>query len=147
MELSAEDALRLNVLLANPLEAVRIDESSMTVYALSEQGEASVSLNPRGRDDQYLKKVRELLSSQVLGSPGGYPVFLRRWTRMGQARDHSLEQLLLLGEPEAVVAPPASATRSRGGPGGPCRWPTTPVACWSGSASSKAPWGRCWPNT
>ena len=104
MDLSAEDALRLNVLLANPLQAVRIDESSMTVYALSEQGEASVRLNPRGRDDQYLKMVRELLSSQVLGSPGGYPVFLRRWTRMGQARDHSLEQLLLLGEPEAVVA-------------------------------------------
>lgn len=104
MELSAEDSLRLNVLLANPLQAVRIDESSMTVHALSEQGEASVRLNPRGRDDQYLKKVRELLSSQVLGSPGGYPVFLRRWTRMGQARDNSLEQLLLLGEPEAIVA-------------------------------------------
>jgi len=104
MDLSAEDSLRLNVLLANPLHAVRIDESSMTVHALSEQGEASVKLNPRGRDDQYLKKVRELLSSQVLGSPGGYPVFLRRWTRMGQARDNSLEQLLLLGEPEAIVA-------------------------------------------
>ncbi len=104
MELSAEDSLRLNVLLANPLQAVRIDESSMTVHALSDQGEASVKLNPRGRDDQYLKKVRELLSSQVLGSPGGYPVFLRRWTRMGQARDNSLEQLLLLGEPEAIVA-------------------------------------------
>ena len=104
MELSAEDALRLNVLLANPLQAVRIDESSMTVHALSEQGEASVRLNPRGRDEQYLRKVRELLSSQILGSPGGYPVFLRRWTRMGQARDDSLEQLLLLGEPEAVVA-------------------------------------------
>jgi len=104
MELSAEDALRLNVLVANALQAVRIDESSMTVHALSEQGEASVRLNPQGRDDQYLKKVRELLSSQVLGSPGGYPVFLRRWTRMGQARDDSLEQLLLLGEPEAVVA-------------------------------------------
>ncbi|VAW72204.1 hypothetical protein MNBD_GAMMA13-1705 [hydrothermal vent metagenome] len=104
MELSAEDALRLNVLLANPLQAVRIDESSMNVYALSEQGEARISLNPRGRDDQYLKKVRELFSSQVLGSPGGYPIFLRRWTRMGQARDNTLEQLLLLGEPEAIVA-------------------------------------------
>ncbi|VAW73455.1 hypothetical protein MNBD_GAMMA15-1292 [hydrothermal vent metagenome] len=104
MELSAEDALRLHVLLANELEAVRIDESQMVVYALSTEGEASIRLNPQGRDDQYLKKVRELLSSQVLGSPGGYPVFLRRWTRMGQARDDSLEQLLLLGEPEAVVA-------------------------------------------
>lgn len=104
IELSAEDALRLNVLLANPLQAVRIDESSMTVYALSDAGEASVKLNPQGRDERYLKKVRELLSSQVLGSPGGYPIFLRRWTRMGQARDDSLEQLLLLGEPEAIVA-------------------------------------------
>lgn len=104
MELSAEDCLRLNVLLANRLQAVRIDESSMTVHALSAQGEASVKLNPHGRDDQYVKRVRELLSSQVLGSPGGYPVFLRRWTRMGQARDESLEQLLMLGEPEAVVA-------------------------------------------
>ncbi|HHJ13248.1 MAG TPA: sulfur reduction protein DsrS [Gammaproteobacteria bacterium] len=104
MELSAEDALRLNVLLANPLQAVRIDESRMVVHALSEEGEASVVLNPNARDDLYLKRVRELLSSQVLGSPGGYPVFLRRWTRMGQARDDSLEQLLLLGEPEAVVA-------------------------------------------
>ena len=104
MELSSEDALRLHVLLANELEAVRIDESQMVVHALSSGGEAKVPLNPQGRDDQYLKKVRELLSSQVLGSPGGYPVFLRRWTRMGQARDNSLEQLLLLGEPEAVVA-------------------------------------------
>jgi len=104
IDLSPEDSLRLNVMLANPLQAVRIDESAMVVYALSESGEASVRLNPRGRDEQYLKKVRELLSSQVLGSPGGYPIFLRRWTRMGQARDDSLEQLLLLGEPEAVVA-------------------------------------------
>jgi len=104
MELTAEDSLRLNVMLANALQAVRIDESSMTVQALSDQGEASVKLNPVGRDDQYLKLVRELLSSQVLGSPGGYPVFLRHWTRMGQARDDSLEQLLLLGEPEAIVA-------------------------------------------
>ncbi|MDH3888869.1 MAG: hypothetical protein OEU78_10260, partial [Gammaproteobacteria bacterium] len=48
--------------------------------------------------------VRETLSSHVLGSPGGYPVYLKRWTRMGQARDEVLESLLMLGEPEAVVA-------------------------------------------
>jgi hypothetical protein len=48
--------------------------------------------------------VRETLSSYVLGSPGGYPVYLKRWTRMGQARDETLESLLLLGEPEAVAA-------------------------------------------
>jgi hypothetical protein len=104
MELSSEDTLRLNVLLANKPLAVRIDESRMIVYGLSEKGEAKVQLNPAGRPEQYVRKVRELLSGHILGSPGGYPVYLRRWTRMGQMRDESLEQLLMLGEPEAVVA-------------------------------------------
>lgn len=104
MELTPEDALRINVLLAGAPRAVRIDESSMTLYALSDKGEAKVRLNPNCRDESYLRKVRETLSSQVLGSPGGYPVYLKRWTRMGQARDTILESLLLLGEPEAVVA-------------------------------------------
>lgn len=104
MELTPEDALRINVLLAGSLKAVRIDESSMTLYALSDRGEARVRLNPNCRDEAYLRGVRETLSSHVLGSPGGYPVYLKRWTRMGQARDETLESLLLLGEPEAVVA-------------------------------------------
>ncbi|TVQ88893.1 MAG: sulfur reduction protein DsrS [Chromatiaceae bacterium] len=104
MELSSEDSFRLNVLLANRPQAIRIDESRLIVYALAEQGEAKVRLNPTGRPEQYLRAVRELISGHVLGSPGGYPVYLRRWTRMGQMRDQSLEQLLLLGEPEAVVA-------------------------------------------
>lgn len=104
MELSNEDALRLNVLLNQDLQAIRIDESKMIVYGLSDKGEATVSLNPNCRDEQYLKQVKELISTQVLGSPGGYPVFLRRWTRMGQTRDKSLDKLLQLGESEAVVA-------------------------------------------
>lgn len=104
MELSSQDNLRLNVLLASKPQAIRINESTMTVYGLSEKGEAQVQLHPTGRDERYLKRVRELLSGHVLGSPGGYPVYLQRWTRMGQMRDQSLEQLLLLGEPEAVVA-------------------------------------------
>ncbi|MGD2112906.1 MAG: hypothetical protein PVI50_05940 [Gammaproteobacteria bacterium] len=104
MDLTPEDALRLNVLLAGSLEAVRIDESKMTLHALSGKGEAKIQLNPNCRDESYLRRVRETLSSQVLGSPGGYPVYLKRWTRMGQARDSILESLLLLGEPEAVVA-------------------------------------------
>ena len=104
MDLSSEDALRLNVLLANNPQAIRIDESSMTLYGLSEKGEAKVSLNPNCRDDLYLRKVREVLSGHVLGSPGGYPIYLKRWSRMGQTRDENLEHLLLLGEPEAVVA-------------------------------------------
>jgi hypothetical protein len=104
MELSSEDSLRLNVLLAQNLQAVRIDESNMIVYALSEKGDAKVQLNPNCKDEKYLKMVKELFSTHVLGSPGGYPIYLRRWTRMGQQRADNLEKLLLLGEPEAVVA-------------------------------------------
>ena len=104
MDLSAEDSLRINVLLANKPQAIRIHESSMTLYGLSGHEEVQVKLNPNCRDEQYLKRVREMLSGHVLGSPGGYPVYLQRWTRMGQMRDDNLDQLLLLGEPEAVVA-------------------------------------------
>lgn len=104
MPLSSEDVLRLNVLLAGEVDAIRIDESRMVVHGLSEGQEAKIQLNPNCRDEQYLKQVRELLSGHVLGSPGGYPVYLKRWTRMGQARDDSLSDLLKLGEPEAVMA-------------------------------------------
>ncbi|MFT7674701.1 MAG: hypothetical protein ACI845_003118 [Gammaproteobacteria bacterium] len=103
-ELAAEDALRLNVLLTRNLRAIRIDESKLVVHALSDQGELKIQLNPNTRTDRYVKQVKALLATHVLGSPGGYPVFLDLWTRMGQARDQSLQQLLLLGEPEAIVA-------------------------------------------
>ena len=104
MELSPEDSLRLNVMLANSV-AVRIDEGINVVLCLSESGsEARVQLNPNCRADQYIRTVRELLSSHVMGSPGGYPVYLKRWTRMGQASDSRLDDLLMLGETEAVVA-------------------------------------------
>jgi hypothetical protein len=104
MDLSNEDSLRLNVLLNQDIQAIRIDESKMIVHALTPRGEAKVELNPNCRDEQYIKQVKEVISGHVLGSPGGYPIFLRRWTRMGQANDDSLERLLKLGEPEAVVA-------------------------------------------
>ena len=103
IELSSEDALRLNVLIANS-EAIRIDEGGMSVYGLNGEQEMKAALNPTCRSDKYLTSVREMLAAAVLDSPGGYPVFLRRWTRMGQARDESLAQLLVLGEEEAVVA-------------------------------------------
>jgi hypothetical protein len=104
LSLTSEDTLKLNVLLHSGIEAIRIDEARMTVHALSGSDESRVSLNPDCKPEQYLKKVREMLSGHVLGSPGGYPVFLKRWTRMGQARDQGLNELLMLGEPEAVVA-------------------------------------------
>jgi hypothetical protein len=103
LELSSEDTLRLNVLVNN-VEAIRIEERTLTVFGLSARGEARVQLNPTGRSDQYLRAVREFLSSCALGSPSGYPVHLNRWTRMGQARDTNLAKLLMLGEPEAITA-------------------------------------------
>lgn len=103
MELSSEDSLRLHVLLKN-VQAVRIDEQAMTVYGLSPKGDAKVPLRPNCRADQYLRRVREFFSGVILGSPGGYPVHLMRWTRMGQTKDTNLAELLMLGESEAVTA-------------------------------------------
>ena len=105
MQLSNEDNLRLNVLLAQDLKAVRIDESKMIVYALTSKGDAKIQLNPTCKDEKYIRQVKELLSNKIMDSPGGYPVYIKRWTRMGQERqEESLAQLLLLGEQEAVVA-------------------------------------------
>ncbi len=103
MSLTSEDALRLNVLVANA-EAIRINENTMEVFGLQGDKEMKVQLHPNDRSDRYLKAVREMLSSAVLDSPGGYPVFLRRWTRMGQIDSEQLDRLLKLGEPEAVMA-------------------------------------------
>ena len=103
-ELSREDALRLHVLLADELHAVRIDEGTMTLHALTPKGEARVGLHRNCRAELYLMRVRELLGGHALGSPSGYPVHLRQWTRMGQANTKNLEALLKLGQPEAVVA-------------------------------------------
>lgn len=105
MQLSNEDSLRLNVMLAQDLKAVRIDESKLIVYALTGKGEVKVQLNPTCKDEKYVRIVKELLSNKIMGSPGGYPVYIKRWTRMGQERrEESLAQLLLLGEQEAVIA-------------------------------------------
>ncbi len=103
-EIAPEDALRINVLMAGEVLAIRIDESKMVVHALSDKGEAEISLHPSGRPEQYLRQVKELLAGLATGSPGGYPVHLRRWTRMGQARNEGLDKLLLFGEPEAVIS-------------------------------------------
>ena len=103
-ELAPEDELRLNVMMAGDIQAVRIDESAMIVHGLSSRGEASIKLHPAGRTEQYLRRVREMLAGHATGSPGGYPVYLHGWTRMGQARDKGLDCLLLLGEAEAVVS-------------------------------------------
>ncbi|HSQ71730.1 MAG TPA: hypothetical protein VLM87_04850, partial [Rubrivivax sp.] len=66
-------------------------------------------LHPEGRPERYLLRVREALAGHAMGSPGGYPVHLRRWTRSGHASPRNLEALLRLGEPEAVTAVALSA--------------------------------------
>jgi hypothetical protein len=104
MELSPEDNLRLNVMIPNVV-AIRIDETRMIVYGLTASGdEISAGLHPTGNSERYLKKVRELLSSMVLDSPGGYPVYIKRWSRMGHTRNKQLAKLLLIGEIDAVIA-------------------------------------------
>lgn len=107
--LAAEDAFRLAVLLADEVHAVRIDEGTMTLRALTPRGEARVALHPDTRPERYLMRVREVLAGHAMGSPGGYPVHLRRWTRSGHASPKSLQALLCLGEPEAVTAVALSA--------------------------------------
>jgi hypothetical protein len=103
-ELSPEDELRLNVLLAAEVHAVRVDEGQQTLYALTDRGEAKVVLHRNCRADLYVQRVRELLGGHAMGSPGGYPVHLMRWNSMGQSSARSLAALLKLGEPEAVRA-------------------------------------------
>ena len=102
--LSPDDELKLNVLLAGNVLAVRIDEGARALYALTEKGEARVNLNPLGRADRYFIHVRELLGRHAMNLPSGYPVHLMRWTRMGQSSPKKLEQLLNLGENEAIQA-------------------------------------------
>ncbi|MCK5648844.1 MAG: sulfur reduction protein DsrS [Gammaproteobacteria bacterium] len=104
MPLSSEDSLRLNVLLAQKVSAIRIDEGKLIVYALTQKGEAKIQLNPNVRNEKYIKEVKDFLSSKALGAPGGFPMFISRWNRMGDLRHSSLDKLLLLGEEEAVVA-------------------------------------------
>lgn len=104
VELAPEDQFRLEILLTRDLKAVRIDEVGMRLHALAADGEASLPLHPNDRPERYLRRVRETLAVYALGSPGGYPRHLSRWTRHGQISSDNLSRLLLTGEPEAVAA-------------------------------------------
>ncbi len=103
MPLSNEDSLRLNILCSQPVKAIRINDSSLVLTALTEKGEARIDLTPNQETTRYLREVREFLSEKYLGMPGGFPKHLGSWTRMGDAQN-SPDKMLLLGEPEAVVA-------------------------------------------
>ena len=61
-------------------------------------------LHPTGPQDQYLRCVRAFLATSVFGSPTGYPLHLKHWTRLGSIQNTDPEALLMLGEEEAAVA-------------------------------------------
>jgi len=105
MQLADEDTLRLNVLATTAL-AIRINEETMCVEALTEHQTHRIQLKPIGNPDRYLRAVRESLSVFALGTR--YPVFIHRWTRTGALETERLAGLLRLGEAEAVVAVAAS---------------------------------------
>ncbi len=70
----------------------------------SARAEKSIQLQSTGDSTKYLAAVQTLLVNQVLGSMGGYPSYLKRWSRMGQVGASNLSALLKLGNIEAVVA-------------------------------------------
>lgn len=102
--LEPEDTLKLNVLIATSI-AIRIDTYKLVVVGLNTQfKEQTIELRPSGDSEAYIKEVKKLLVTQVLGAMGGYPSYLKRWSRMGQVASSNLTSLLKLGEVEAVVA-------------------------------------------
>ncbi len=102
--LNAEDTLKLNVLIATSI-AIRIDTYKLIVVGLNAQyKEQTIALHPTGDSAIYIEEVKKLLVTKVLGSMGGYPSYLKRWSRMGQVESNNLASLLKLGEVEAVVA-------------------------------------------
>ena len=102
--LTPEDTLRLNVLIATCV-AIRIDVYKLVVVGLTaDKQEQTITLNPSGDSAKYIQAVQKLLVSQVLGSMGGYPSYLKRWSRMGQVSSANLKSLLKIGNIEAVVA-------------------------------------------
>ena len=102
-QLSTQDKLRLGVLATRNVRAIRIDEAAASLSALTDAGEARIPLNPGPDPIRYFRALREHLSELFLNLPGGYPAHIGRWTRMDSLHRNSA-RLLLLGDPEAVVA-------------------------------------------
>ncbi len=102
--LTDEDTLKVNVLIATSI-AIRIDMYKNVVVGLSKENkEQTVKLNPDSDSTKYIQEVQALLVSKVLGTMGGYPSYLKRWSRMGQVSSANLKSLLMIGNIEAVVA-------------------------------------------
>ncbi len=107
--LSPETLLRLRVMMSQ-CEAIRIDEALMVVHGLSGERQFSVEIRGDGSSRQLLRATRDTLSSLVTQSAGAYPQSLGRWTRLGQFDSRRLGDLLMLGDPGAVIAVASAAT-------------------------------------
>lgn len=102
--LTPEDILKLNVLVSTSV-AIRIDVYKLHVVGLTtDKNEQTIALHPTTDSTQYINEVQKLLLGKVLGTMGGYPSYLKRWSRMGQVSSSNLKSLLKLGNIEAVVA-------------------------------------------
>ncbi|SMM99956.1 DsrS [uncultured Candidatus Thioglobus sp.] len=102
--LSPENTLKLNVLIATCV-AIRVDVYKLVVVGLTaDKKEQILTLDPAGDSFETIKAVQKMLVTKVLGSMGGYPSYLKRWSRMGQVESSNLKSLLKIGNIEAVVA-------------------------------------------
>lgn len=101
---SPEDTLRINTLLLLS-DAIRIDEYKMAIFGLDKTNtQRKIQLKPIGNHSKYLIAVRELIVNKILGTMGGYPSYLKRWSRLGEVSVKNLQSLLKLGNIEAVIA-------------------------------------------
>jgi hypothetical protein len=102
--ISSADSLKLNILIKTSI-AIRIDRYKLEVIGLNKHFEEKiVKLTLDGDSDAYIKAVQQFLTEKVLGSMGGYPSYLKRWSRMGQVDSANLSSLLKIGSPAAVIA-------------------------------------------
>ncbi|MBE8189442.1 MAG: hypothetical protein HAW58_00905 [Candidatus Thioglobus sp.] len=100
--LSAEEKLKLNVLIATS-EAIRIDVYKLVVVGLT-HAKKEQSMAFEQNSDGKILEVQKLLTEKILGSMGGYPAYLKRWSRLGQVASSNLKSLLKIGDVEAVIA-------------------------------------------
>ena len=74
-----------------------------TLVALTDKGEARVRFGDSVFDENYLALIRDYLADTFLDGHGSYPGHLSRWRRIAGG-GRNVDRLLLLADPEAVVA-------------------------------------------
>lgn len=103
-EVEQQDLFKLNILLTSA-RAIRIDTYKLEVIGLTQSGEEKIiKLTPNIDSTQYIKAVQQFLIEKVLGSMGGYPAYLQRWSKMGHVDSANLANLLKIGDIGATIA-------------------------------------------